>query len=121
MRLNIGFTILIWSFHDFTIKSYPLFIMDFTIAILSFIKYTQVAMADSLSKGNSGGSVAGDMASIQMGMMMGQQIINNMNNKPQNNENQQNSSTQKVANFCPNCGTKNEGSNFCPNCGTKLN
>lgn len=83
--------------------------------------YTQVAMADSLSKGNSGGSVAGDMASIQMGMMMGQQIINNMNNKPQNNENQQNSSTQKVANFCPNCGTKNEGSNFCPNCGTKLN
>ena len=49
-------------------------------------KYTQVAMADSLSKGNSGGSVAGDMASIQMGMMMGQQIINNMNNKPQNNE-----------------------------------
>lgn len=84
-------------------------------------KYTQVAMADSLSKGNSGGSVAGDMASIQIGMMMGQQIINNMNNKPQNNENQQNSSTQKVANFCPNCGTKNEGSNFCPNCGTKLN
>lgn len=84
-------------------------------------KYTQVAMADSLSKGNSGGSVAGDMASIQMGMMMGQQIINNMNNKPQNNENQQNSSTQKVANFCPNCGTKNEGSNFCQNCGTKLN
>lgn len=22
--------------------------------------------------------------------------------------------------FCPNCGTKNNGSNFCPNCGTKL-
>ncbi len=84
-------------------------------------KYTQVAMADSLSKGNSGGSVAGDMASIQMGMMMGQQIINNMNNKPQNNENQQSQSTIKRANFCPNCGTKNEGSNFCPNCGTKLN
>ena len=84
-------------------------------------KYTQVAMADSLSKGNSGGSVAGDMASIQMGMMMGQQIINNMNNKPQNNENQQKSIYTKRANFCPNCGTKNEGSNFCPNCGTKLN
>ena len=84
-------------------------------------KYTQVAMADSLSKGNSGGSVAGDMAGIQMGMMMGQQIINNMNNKPQNNENQQNESTIKRANFCPNCGIKNEGSNFCPNCGTKLN
>lgn len=23
-------------------------------------------------------------------------------------------------NFCPNCGTKNEGANFCPNCGYKL-
>ena len=52
-------------------------------------KYTQVAMADSLSKGNSGGSVAGDMAGLQVGMMMGQQIVNNMNNKPQNNENKQ--------------------------------
>ena len=40
-------------------------------------KYTQVAMADSLSKGNSGGSVAGDMAGLQVGMMMGQQIVNN--------------------------------------------
>ena len=51
MRLNIGFTIVIWSFHDFTIKSYPLFIMDFTIAILSFIKYTQVAMKDKQNSG----------------------------------------------------------------------
>ena len=51
MRLNIGFTILIWSFHDFTIKSYSLFIMDFTIAILSFIKYTQVAMKDKQNSG----------------------------------------------------------------------
>ena len=84
-------------------------------------KYTQVAMADSLSKGNSGGSVAGDMAGLQVGMMMGQQIVNNINNKPQNNENKQNVSEGKKMNFCPNCGTKNEGSNFCPNCGTKLN
>ena len=84
-------------------------------------KYTQVAMADSLSKGNSGGSVAGDMAGLQVGMMMGQQIVNNMNNKPQNNENKQNVYEGKKMNFCPNCGTKNEGSNFCPNCGTKLN
>ena len=84
-------------------------------------KYTQVAMADSLSKGYSGGSVAGDIAGLQVGMMMGQQIVNNMNNKPQNNENKQNVSEGKKMNFCPNCGTKNEGSNFCPNCGTKLN
>lgn len=26
----------------------------------------------------------------------------------------------KRPNFCPNCGTKNEGANFCPNCGQKL-
>lgn len=26
----------------------------------------------------------------------------------------------KRPNFCPNCGTKNEGANFCPNCGYKL-
>lgn len=26
----------------------------------------------------------------------------------------------KRPNFCPNCGTKNEGANFCPNCGHKL-
>lgn len=83
-------------------------------------KYTQVAMADSLSKGNSGGSMASDMAGMQVGMMMGQQMVNNMNNKPQNNEAQEGISIVKKPNFCPNCGTKNEGANFCPNCGTKL-
>lgn len=80
-------------------------------------KYTQVSMADSLSKG---GSMASDMAGMQVGMMMGQQMINNMNNKPQNNETQEGTSSGKKTNFCPNCGTKNEGANFCPNCGTKL-
>lgn len=83
-------------------------------------KYTQVAMADSLSKGNSGGSMASEMAGMQVGMMMGQQMVNNMNNKPQSNETKDRSSSIKKPNFCPNCGTKNEGSNFCPNCGTKL-
>lgn len=83
-------------------------------------KYTQVSMADSLSKGGSGGSMASDMAGIQVGMMMGQEMINNMNNKPQNNETQEGTSSGKKPNFCPNCGTKNEGTNFCPNCGTKL-
>lgn len=83
-------------------------------------KYTQVAMADSLSKGNSGGSMASDMAGIQVGMMMGQQMVNNMNNKPQSSEEQNSTYGGKKPNFCPNCGTKNEGSNFCPNCGMKL-
>lgn len=83
-------------------------------------KYTQVSMADSLSKGGSGGSMASDMAGMQVGMMMGQQMVNNMNNKPQNDEAQEGVSSGKKLNFCPNCGTKNEGANFCPNCGTKL-
>ncbi|WP_343344718.1 SPFH domain-containing protein [Terrisporobacter petrolearius] len=83
-------------------------------------KYTQVAMADSLSKGGSGGSMASDMAGMQVGMMMGQQMVENMNKKPQNNETPKSSSEGTKPNFCPNCGTKNEGSNFCPNCGTKL-
>lgn len=83
-------------------------------------KYTQVAMADSLSKGGSGGSMASDMAGMQVGMMMGQQMVENINKKAQNNETQKSSSRGTKPNFCPNCGTKNEGSNFCPNCGTKL-
>ena len=83
-------------------------------------KYTQVAMADSLSKGGSGGSMASDMAGMQVGMMMGQQMVENINKKPQNNETKKSSSEGTKPNFCPNCGTKNEGSNFCPNCGTKL-
>ena len=83
-------------------------------------RYTQVAMTDSLSKDNSGSSMASDMVGIQVGMMMGQQIVNNMNNKPQSNETQESISVRKKPNFCPNCGTKNEGSKFCPNCGTKL-
>ena len=79
-------------------------------------KYTKVAMADSLAKGGSGGSIAADMAGLQVGMMMGQQMTNNMNQNSGQNNNQ--GSTKP--NFCPNCGTKNEGANFCPNCGTKL-
>ena len=51
MRLSIGFTILFWSFHDFTIKSYPLFVMDFIIIILSFTKYIQVAIKDKQTLG----------------------------------------------------------------------
>ena len=81
-------------------------------------KYNQVAMADSLAKSNSGGSMAADMAGMQVGMMMGQQMVESIK------KNQQNSSKDlpngNKLNFCPNCGTKNEGSNFCPNCGTKL-
>lgn len=105
--------------------SYPKEIQDMATKVASqsmigdMNKYNQVAMADSLAKGGSG-SAASDMAGMQIGMMMGQQMINNMNKNTQHNENTQTQSISKKSNFCPNCGTKNEGSNFCPNCGNKL-
>ena len=98
-------------------------------------RYSQVSMVDAMSKGNNGGrSVASDMAGMQMGMMMGQQVVNQMNqpqtvqNQPQAEQMNQSQSEQmnqsqsdgKVPNFCPNCGTKTNGANFCPHCGNKL-
>ncbi len=90
-------------------------------------KYTTIAAADSMSNTNGGGghSVAGDMVQMQMGMMMGQQMMNNMNM----------GQGQAVApaapagapftpgavpNFCPVCGSPTNGANFCGNCGNKL-
>ena len=88
-------------------------------------RYQQVAMADSMAKGNNAGSdMAANMAGMQMGMMMGQQMMNNMANAmntmngynaPNNNQGAGNGPK-----FCPNCGTPATGSNFCGNCGYKL-
>lgn len=88
-------------------------------------RYQQVAMADSMAKGNNAGSdMAANMAGMQMGMMMGQQMMNNMANAMNTmngynapNNNQGAGSGPK---FCPNCGTPATGSNFCGNCGYKL-
>lgn len=91
-------------------------------------KYQQVAMADSMEKGNlgggGGGSIAGDMVGIQMGMAMGQQMVQNMQNS-QNMQgtpvvNQAAGNPVAGAKFCPNCGTPSNGAKFCSNCGTKL-
>ncbi|WP_019640285.1 SPFH domain-containing protein [Paenibacillus fonticola] len=98
-----------------------------------------------------GGGTASDMAGMMMGMTMANEMMKNMNlnlgqnqgqnssqnqNQHQNHspgQNQHNNPNQqpqgapaasdggKRPNFCPNCGTKNEGANFCPNCGQKLN
>ncbi len=88
-------------------------------------RYQQVAMADSMAKGNNAGSdMAANMAGMQMGMIMGQQMMNNMANAMNTmngynapNNNQGAGSGPK---FCPNCGTPATGSNFCGNCGYKL-
>ena len=88
-------------------------------------RYQQMSMLDSMSRGGSGGrggSVATDMMQMQMGMAMGQQMMNQMNPMSQPNQTVQPSQPTQGGgmNFCPNCGTKAAGAKFCPNCGTKL-
>ena len=78
-------------------------------------KYQQVAMADALSNGK--GSAASDMVGLQMGMVMGQQMVNQMQQNAAQAAPAQNAGGMK---FCPECGTKAEGAKFCPNCGYKL-
>lgn len=77
-------------------------------------KYGQMAMADNIGKG--GNNIAGDMMSVQMGMAMGQQMMNNINN----GNSQATSTASGTYKFCPNCGTPVNGAKFCSNCGTKL-
>ncbi|WP_211748773.1 SPFH domain-containing protein [Paenibacillus sp. Marseille-Q4541] len=93
-------------------------------------KYQQVSMTDGIASGNvKGGGAASDMIGIQMGMNLANQMMKNIdsNEKPSAEESKpQSVSSSSVEegrqkpNFCPNCGTKNEGANFCPNCGQKL-
>ena len=105
-------------------------------------KYQQLAMADAMSKGGSGGGMATDMVGLQMGMAMGQQMVNQMQMNqmqmnqmgmnPQMQMNQMGMSQMNIQQtagmpeagngpkFCPNCGTPTGGAKFCSNCGTKL-
>ena len=81
-------------------------------------RYQQMAVSDAMSNGGragGGSSVAGDMVSIQMGMAMGQQMVQQMQGM-QNNQ----GASFAGAKFCPNCGTPTNGAKFCSNCGTKL-
>ena len=95
-------------------------------------KYQQMAMADAMSNQNGSASVGADMVNMQMGMMMGQQMMKNMGNTMENASNvgQQtapagnataaSAGTVAGPKFCPNCGTPTNGSKFCPECGNKL-
>lgn len=86
-------------------------------------KYTQMAAADSMGKGGSGAGMASDMVGLQMGMAIGQQMVNQMNlNGGVNTAGQTQQAAQGGAGpkFCPNCGTPTTGSKFCGNCGTQL-
>lgn len=116
-KIGIGIT-------DFTIASvsYPeeIAAMQRKAAAQSMVgdvgRYTQMNMADSLTSGGTGSSVASDMVQMQMGMMMGKEMAEQMNQS----QNAQSSTGVAGMNFCPNCGTKTSGAKFCPNCGTKL-
>ncbi len=89
-------------------------------------KYTQMAMADSIGRGNSQGSnMATDMAGMMMGMRMAEGMVNSMgnsmNNMQQNQQPQQAQGSGVLPKFCPECGTKtSEGQKFCGECGNKF-
>lgn len=119
-KLGIGIT-------DFTIESfsYPEEIkkMQEKAAAQSMVgdmnKYTQMAAADSMGKGN-GSNLASDMVSMQMGMALGQQMMNQMNAGQPNAGGMAGSGNGAGPKFCPNCGTPTTGTKFCGNCGNQL-
>lgn len=90
-------------------------------------RYQQVTMTDGIASGHvKGGGAASDMTGMMMGMNIAKEMMKNLNqNQQPPAENRPTAATpskegNKKPNFCPNCGTKNEGANFCPNCGQKL-
>ncbi len=88
-------------------------------------RYTQMAAADAMGKGGSGGHMAADMVGLQMGMAMGQQMVNQMNlggntSTGQAQQAAAGAGTGAGPKFCPNCGTPTTGSKFCGNCGNQL-
>ena len=103
-------------------------------------KYTQMAFADALAKGGSGGNMAVDMASASMGMMMGQQMMQQMQGAAQGMVNPQQAGQaapnpaggvpagQTPQQAVPNPAADQDPGqpakvvpNFCPNCGAKTN
>lgn len=144
--IKLGITITAFNIESF---SYPEAVrkMQEKAASQSMIgdmgRYTQVAMADSMSQGGNNGGAAGgvamNMVNAMTGMMMGQQMVNSMQNSMNQMQQQaganfngpmQNQQTVQPnvsggegsvgPKFCPNCGTKTEGAKFCSNCGNKL-
>lgn len=97
-------------------------------------KYQQIAVADAMGKDGGGGrGVASDMVQLQMGMAMGQQMVQGMMNPGMTGQQSQAMSAggqqdqtmpQALPNespkFCPNCGTPTTGTKFCGNCGSRL-
>ena len=120
-KLGIGIT-------DFTIESfsYPEEIkkMQEKAAAQSMVgdmnKYTQMAAADGMNNGRTGSGVASDMVNLQMGMALGQQMVNQMNQNQNAAGTGMNTANGAAPKFCPNCGTPTSGTKFCGNCGNQL-
>ena len=120
------------SITDFKIESfsYPEEIanMQKKVAAQSMVgdmgKYSQMSVNSGMERGQGGAGVASDMVQLQMGMAMGQQMMNQMNQNNQNNQNNQTAGAAAAGGaypkFCPNCGTATNGGKFCSNCGAKL-
>ncbi|MFE1630063.1 SPFH domain-containing protein [Brevibacillus reuszeri] len=131
--MDIGMTITGFQVMSF---NYPPEIQDKITKVASYEmvgnmqKYQQIAMTDGMASGDvKGGGAAADMAGMMMGMNIANEMMKSMNanQKPSSDKQSEpnpapsaSSSEGKKPNFCPNCGTKNEGANFCPNCGQKL-
>ena len=113
---------------DMDMRKLGIGISGFTIESFSYPeeikKMQEKAAADSMVKGNRGGSgLAADMVGMQMGMAMGQQMMNQMNMGGTSMPAQSGMAAQGSGagpKFCPNCGTPTTGSKFCGNCGNKL-
>lgn len=120
---DLGITIT--GFHVMSF-SYPKEIQDRVIKAASHSmlgdleKYQRVEMTDGISSGKvSGGGAAGEMAGMMMGMTMAKEMMEQSNNKKEQDTRSEDSAG-KIPNFCPNCGEKTSGGNFCSNCGEKL-
>lgn len=87
-------------------------------------KYQQIAVADAMGKGGNSGGIASDMVQLQMGMAMGQQMMQGMGNAGQQGQAAPAGGQQALPKvspkFCPNCGTPTTGTKFCGNCGSQL-
>lgn len=86
-------------------------------------KYQQMSVANAMEKGGSGNGrgTASDMVQLQMGLAMGQQMVQGMMNQNQSQaQGAQGALPNTSPKFCPNCGTPTTGTKFCGNCGSQL-
>ena len=84
-------------------------------------KYQKISMVDAMASGkmnNNGSSMAADMMSMQMGMMMGQQMMNSMQQNQQQMPGTMQQNQQQVQNTQPQGGNNGAVPKFCPECGT---